>query len=170
MKKRVIKLKRQDSKLNIISEHHFNIRYYEIDEYGSFYRNGEKTDVKPDRVLSKTFLLVDDFGNKLRFKLHQIILQTFNPTGLKNGLSVDHVNRNRLDNSLKNLRFATRKQQYDNRENSKYKYKKVKCLNNGLIYKSCKHAEKKLGLVKNTISRVARKERKSIRGYFFEYV
>ena len=50
-----------------------------------------------------------------------------------------------------------------------YKYKKVYCLNNNTLYNSCQDAEKHLNLVKNTVSRVARGERKSIHNYKFVY-
>lgn len=170
MRKRVKLLKRQNSKFNIIYKYEFNTRLYEVDDEGGFYRNGEKTEVKPDKYNSKTYFLISDCGKRLRFKLHQIVLQTFLPNGLKDGLTVDHINRDRLDNSIYNLRFATREVQYRNRENVIYKLKKVKCLNDGKIHKSCQHAEKEYNLNKNTVSRVARGERKSIHGYKFEYI
>lgn len=68
------------------------------------------------------------------------------------------------------LRWADKKTQVYNRENKEYKYKKVMCMNNNKIYKSCQEAEADLGLVRNTVSRVARGERKSIRGYKFVFV
>ena len=103
--------------------------------------------------------------------MHQIVLQTFNPEGIKNGYSPDHINRfDRLNNSLGNLRWADRKTQCYNRDNIRYKTKKVKCINNNTIYNSCKEAEINLNLAKNTVSRVARGERKSVKGYKFVYI
>ena len=54
--------------------------------------------------------------------------------------------------------------------NIRYKTKKVKCINNNTIYNSCKEAEINLNLAKNTVSRVARGERKSVKGYKFVYI
>ena len=99
------------------------------------------------------------------------LLQTFHTEGIVDGNSPDHIDRNnRKDNSLENLRWATRQVQVTNRENKEYKYKKVKCENNNVVYNSCQDAEEALCLVKNTVSRVARGERKSIHGYTFSYV
>ena len=81
----------------------------------------------------------------------------------------DHISRNRKDNSLSNLRWATRAMQYYNRENKAYKTKLVKCSETGVVYNSCQEAEDELGLTRNTVSRVARGERKSIHGYHFVY-
>lgn len=170
MIKRVYKLKKQSSVWDIVSEHIFTYRHYQVDEDGNFYRNNEIKDVKPDRVCNKWFLLIDDDKQRVRFKAHQIILQTFDPEGLVDGVSVDHRDKNRLNNSLINLRYATHEMQAENRENTIHKYKKVKCLNNGITYQSCLHAEVALKLIKNTCSRVARGDRKSIHGYKFYYV
>lgn len=170
MIKKVIELKRQSADWRIIETHSFLNRNYQIDEFGNFYRNGIEIKVKPDRVNSFTHNLTDDNGLKVRFKLHQIMMQTFYPNTIKDYQSVDHINKYRLDNNLSNLRFATRAEQYKNRENILYKNKKVKCLNNGKIYDSCQQAENELSLVKNTVSRAARGERKSIHGYKFIYV
>lgn len=43
-------------------------------------------------------------------------------------------------------------------------------MNNNTSYNSCKEAEIDLNLAKNTVSRVARGERKSTKGYKFVYI
>lgn len=98
------------------------------------------------------------------------MMQSFYPDGIKDGVSVDHIDRNPRNNHLSNLRWADKKTQVSNRENKEYKYKKVMCMNNNKIYKSCQEAEADLGLVRNTVSRVARGVRKSIHGYKFVFV
>ena len=169
MIKKVTLLKKQNSKWEITTSHSFNNRNYTVDDLGNFYKDGVLRIVKPDGVSNYWHFLIDDNNKKMRFKIHQISKQTFNPSGLKDGLSVDHKDRNRHNNKLSNYRYATRKEQYSNRENKEHKFKKVICLNNQTIYKSCQHAEIALGLVKNTVARVARGERKKIHGYNFEF-
>ena len=108
-------------------------------------------------------------GERYRFKRHQIVMQTFKKAEYRNGFTVDHINRNTKDNRVENLRWVSLKVHCENRENKSYKYKQFLCLNDGKIYKSCQEAEKNYGLVKNTVSRVARGERKSIHGFEFVY-
>lgn len=149
-----------------VREYTFESGKYHVSNMGRFKRDGVISNVKEDSVGTYVYSL----GGK-RFKLHQIVLQTFHPEGIVDGNSPDHIDRNnRKDNSLENLRWATRQVQVTNRENKEYKYKKVKCENNNVVYNSCQDAEEALCLVKNTVSRVARGGRKSIHGYTFSYV
>ena len=167
---KVSSLSKQNSKWDITSIHTFKNRRYEVDNNGNFYRNGKIVKVKPDERCNQFVLLIDDDNNKVRFKTYQIIAQTFYSESLKDGFSVDHIDRNRLNNKISNLRIANRQTQYANRENVIYKEKKVLCVNNGAIYSSCKDAENKLNLTKNTVSRVARGERNKINGYEFIFI
>lgn len=169
--KRVIKLIKQNSKWEITTTHLFTHRFYEVDEIGNFYRNGKHVIVKPDKRNNIFVFLIDDNGVKIRCKIHQLVYQTYSDNNIKNYYSVDHINRlKRLDNSISNLRLASRTEQYANRDNLSGKTKKIKCINNDAIYNSCQEAEIKLGLVKNTVCRVARGERKSIHGYNFKFI
>lgn len=127
--------------------------------------NGTIPSTKPDK---RGYVVVCIEHN--RFRLQQVIMQTFHPEGIKDGVSVDHINRNTLNNNLSNLRWATKDIQFANRENKAYKYKKVKCLNNGMVYNSCQEAEALLGITRNTVARVARGERKNTNGYNFVFV
>ena len=137
-RKKVSSLSKQDSKWNITSIHTFKNKRYEVDNNGNFYRNGKLVKIKPDKKYNQFVLLFDDNNNKVRFKTYQIIAQTFYYGLLKNGFSVDHIDRNRLNNKISNLRIVDRKTQYTNRENVIYKEKQVLCINNGVIYHSCK--------------------------------
>ena len=49
------------------------------------------------------------------------------------------------------------------------KSKKVKCLNNGIVYDGLNEAARQLGCLQGMITRVCQGKRKKHRGYVFEY-
>lgn len=53
---------------------------------------------------------------------------------------------------------------------AKGKVRKVRCIETGEVYNSCKEAERKLGLSRNTVCKVLRGIGKTVKGYHFEYV
>lgn len=162
----VKKLYSFDSYWNIDKLYVFDNDRYMVSDKGRFMRDGKIQETKPDAVGTITFSL-----DRHRFKLHQIVLQTFKPDGIKDGFSPDHIdNKRRWDNSLSNLRWADKRTQIKNRENKEYKYKAVFCKETNAFYRSCQKAEKVLSLPKNTVSRVARGERKTIHNYHFYFL
>lgn len=163
--KEVTKLCSRNSSWEIVNWYYFPKGLYHVSSLGRFKRKGVIVSSKADLFGTKTLSLK---GHRL--KLHEIVLQVFKPDGNVSGCSPDHINRkDRENNSLSNLRWATRSEQFSNRENRAYKTKLVKCSETGVVYNSCQDAEDELGLTRNTVSRVARGERKSIHGYHFVY-
>ena len=62
------------------------------------------------------------------------------------GMVIDHINRNRLDNRMENIRICTQKENSFNtskNKNSKNKYKGVKQMKNGLWKASITHNKNK---------------------------
>ena len=170
MKKHITKLIKQKANWDLAATHYFHNRRYEIDKEGNFYKDGILRVVKKDGKDNYWHALRNDKNQQVRFKIPQILMQTFFPDIIADGITVDHIDRVRTNNDITNLRFANRQTQYNNRDNRTYKIKKVLCLTTGVSYDSCQGAEIDLGLVKNTVSRVARGERKSIHGYSFKYL
>lgn len=75
-----------------------------------------------DRVLTSKFhrdgylfvRLLDDFGISKNYYVHRLVLMTFNPVLNMNNLQVDHIDGNKQNNRIDNLRWVT------NLENAHY--------------------------------------------------
>jgi hypothetical protein len=76
-----------------------------------------KEKIMKPRLCGK-YLYVDLWKNKKlhMFLLHRLIGITFLPNP-ENKPEIDHINRNKLDNRLENLAWATKKEQAANRDN-----------------------------------------------------
>lgn len=74
--------------------------------------------ITPQKTGYKTVRLIDDEGNAKSVYLHRLIAAIFLQSDPKKN-TVDHINRNCLDNRLCNLRYATRSEQLHNRDFSK---------------------------------------------------
>lgn len=92
---------------------------YTIDCYGGIYNKQRKKYVKP-RVDRDGYLKIGIYNNEGKrkwFQLHRILALVFvkNPYNLP---QVDHIDRCKLNNDIKNLRWASRNTQGLNRKSS----------------------------------------------------
>lgn len=109
--------------------------------------------------------------------VHQIVILTFigNPISTKH--TVDHIDKNKKNNNLKNLRWASRSEQSKNQNRNPIKvgYSKQKIiqydLNNNFIkeFDNMLQIKQELNIDKKYISRVCLGNRKSTNGFIFKY-
>lgn len=168
--RRVIQLVKYDADLNVKSVHRFDMNCF-VSSLGRLMRDGKVCNLSFGDHMTLTSMFTDTEGNQVRFKRHQIVMQTFYMSERKAGETVDHIhNDRRYDNSIYNLRWAGKVLQCENRNNLVNKSRPVMCIPSGEIFSSCKEVEELFGFARNTVSRVASGERESIHGYRFCYL
>lgn len=116
--------------------------------------------------------------------IHRLVAENFinNPLMLE---TVDHLDGNKLNNRVDNLQWLSnsdnvskfhREQKTEewkehNKKVMKEKYgKPVICVETGIIYASCKEADRLLGFSKESVRKVATGKHKQTHGLHFEYL
>lgn len=124
---------------------------------------------------SHRITLFDKDKNKKRFLVHHLVYETF-VDDIPAGMIIDHINNNSDDNSLCNLQLFTYSQNnkkafVDNPDLknrvSEWSKKKIKCVENDIIYESISEAARCLNLDKGNISKVIKGKQKNTKGYRF---
>ena len=106
-------------------------------------------------------------GEQHKFKVHRLVATAFIPNPY-NKPEVDHINHDRTDNSVENLRWATRTEQFNNLWRKRLNVRKImlkdveKC--RVIVFRSCNACARYLGTDRSTVKQAARKGYKC-RGY-----
>ena len=113
------------------------------------------------------------------FKVHRLVALAFIPNP-DNLYAVDHINANKLDNRVENLRWLSladnnrvyRKEQLSEEEKEKrndVSRKSVVCIETGKVYRSLKQAAEDFGVVPQAISACIHGRTKTSCGLHFKF-
>ena len=102
-------------------------------------------------------------GNKKDLRVHRLVATAFIPNP-DNLTEVDHIDRNKKNNCVENLRWVSHPVNMDNAG------KRVRCVETGHIYDTVRQASVETGLDIGNIVRVCQGERKTCGRFHWEYV
>ena len=97
-------------------------------------------------------------------RIHRLVAETYIPNP-NNYETVDHINCNRSDNRVENLRWMTREENI-----SRARRKQIYCVELNKVFPSQKAAANELGLDQGNISKVCRGICNKTGGYHFRFV
>lgn len=111
-------------------------------------------------------------GKQKTFQVHRLVAEAFIPNP-ENKPTVDHKDRDKLNNSVENLQWATTKEQAMNRDYNtvrRTRGKKIVCVETGEIFNSQREAAEKMHLDQGNISRVCRGLLNTCGGYHWKFL
>lgn len=159
--------------------------YDEVNEYPN-YRVSNKGRIKSqeDNIMSinnrsgTSLISLTNGITRKSFKVHRLVIMAFNKENPENKQEVDHIDSNRLNNCLENLRWADREDQLNNIESRKKlqkprpsRNKQIKVTYDDVtqIYYGLQKLSEKLKINKSTIHKYS-DSGKEYKGYKFEFL
>lgn len=88
------------------------------------------------------------------FRIHRLVLQTFNPIENSEKLQVNHIDNDRCNNNLDNLEWVTPMQNCNRKKQKNFYYNSTSCRDElGNIFYSYREAGKYYNISPNTVKR-----------------
>ncbi len=142
---------------------------------------GTKDDCGYWTIHIKNKALVAKYGNK-KYRIHQLVMFAWGTPKPFDDAVIDHIDRNIYNNNINNLRWVSRKDNFQNSQYyeegkfnnvlAPYQYPKKRVIMNGVEYESYSQASREMNLLlgdnKNYTDRMSR-HNKYIKGFTFEY-
>ena len=148
-----------------------------IKDYEGFYevstKDGKVRNVKTGHILKHDVnihgyhkVCLSKNGEQRVFAVHRLVATAFipNPDNLP---EVDHIDRDKSNNCVENLRWVTKSQNAFNREG---KNRRVKCVETGQIFESIAEASRQTGCASTNIVNVCKGKKKTCGGFHWKYV
>ena len=105
-------------------------------------------------------------GKSKRPYVHRLVLETYCPIENANILDVDHIDFNRQNNCLNNLRWLPNMKNRGRQQNCK----RVLCIETGVIYESTREAARQTGIAQSSISQCCNGKLKTAAGFHWQYI
>ena len=106
-------------------------------------------------------------------KVHRLVADAFYE-GDHEGLDVNHIDGDKLNNNLSNLEFCTRKENINHAFRTGLKQpsrmKKVRVIETGIVYESIRECARQIGVDQSMICQCLTGRQKTTHGYSFERV
>lgn len=138
----------------------------------NYHREGKTKELSyiiQEKGYRRVWLCKDGKGKYMRVSRLVALAYIPNPN---NKPTVDHVNRDRADDRVENLRWATHSEQIINQKHPKNnkKSKAVMCVETGEIYPSANEIQRQLGFSQGNISACCNGKFKTAYGYHWQYI
>lgn len=137
----------------------------------NYRHTGEIRELKYNKKNGYRCVFLCKDGKEKNAKVARLVAIAYipNPT---NKPTVDHISRNKIDDRVENLRWATYSEQIINQKHQKNnkKSKAVMCVETRKTYQSTMEVERQLGFTHSYISRCCKGKCKTAYGYHWQYV
>lgn len=152
---------------------------YSVNEYGDVKNNATGAIKRPFKNVQNGYLYVDLWSNNKvkKYAIHRMIAETFIPNP-QNKPTVDHIDGNRTNNAIENLRWATYSEQNSRFNTHGVRSEKIKVTNEitkeQIFFDSITDAAAFFDTSISNVSQMLKKctygKRGKMRYYLFEYL